>query len=519
MVSNELLVANRYFSPAGAKKFSKMTNYELHQTVKTMSDSQLLKYADNELVEAGRDVKGQIVWAHTGFPKPVHRYKLVYQVFNLSIEEYYFYVLEFMRQHEGYVDIIKITDLFAASEHSAFFGSAQQRLGLQQDKVSQFLATIGKMVKELFQLVRELRIIDERVGYYEDALDPKSRSRESAEITLKGIWIDMVEQGAKNPASVYGMSRELQFATLPDLFFSIHPATGRDVDELVDKLEFNRKVKEVLKRKLRTYMEWKTSTFKELMNRKVFTLKYLRQHFDIIKMYMNWVKPYLRNIKRLQMADKSESPDLIAAFEGSMIEIEILGKKLAQFRRIDRQTQYNKHVYCVMIPHFSYRTSPQMNYHQEYQKGPIHIGRIDLTLRGYTWTEKQVKKYLTMKDQEDFRLLESVDASVKAAMEALGDELEGYLREAGEQINLYQEPKAEKVIKKPSAAEPFVAMFKGIGELAGALVGVSGAKKKKEKGPSKFEVEMETKIAKGVVKKTMYQTYKEYKKKCGVVHW
>ena len=58
-------------------------------------------------------------------------------------------------------------------------------------------------------------------GYYSDSYDADSKSRESAEITLKGIWVDMVEQGAKNPASVYGMAREVQFTTLPDLFFSI----------------------------------------------------------------------------------------------------------------------------------------------------------------------------------------------------------------------------------------------------------------------------------------------------------
>ena len=74
----------------------------------------------------------------------------------------------------------------------------------------------------------------------------------------------MVEQGSKNPASVYGLARELGFGTLPDLFFSIHPRKPEDIDGLVDALDFNRKVKEVLKRKLRTYLEWRLSTFDEL---------------------------------------------------------------------------------------------------------------------------------------------------------------------------------------------------------------------------------------------------------------
>ena len=180
--------------------------------------SELLKKFgfDEETTELGRNNYGIIVEGPTGFPKPKGVRRAVLQEFNQSIEEMYFWLLEEIRQSQGFKDITKITDIFSASEQSAFFGSAQQRLGLQQDKVSQFLATIGKMVKELFQLVRELRILDERLGYYVDSSDATSKSRESAEITLKGIWIDLIEQEAKNPASVYGMSRELQFTTLPD---------------------------------------------------------------------------------------------------------------------------------------------------------------------------------------------------------------------------------------------------------------------------------------------------------------
>ena len=74
--------------------------------------------------------------------------------------------MHYLRWFWSFVRIDKITDTFSASENSSFFGTSQQRVGLQQDKVSQYLATIGKMIKELFQLVRELRIIDERLGYY-----------------------------------------------------------------------------------------------------------------------------------------------------------------------------------------------------------------------------------------------------------------------------------------------------------------------------------------------------------------
>ena len=78
---------------------------------------------------------------------------------------------------EGFPIVEKIIDVFTSAEQSAFWGQSSTRLGFQQDKVSQYLATIGNMIKDMFQLVRELRILDERLGYYEDSYDTTSKSR------------------------------------------------------------------------------------------------------------------------------------------------------------------------------------------------------------------------------------------------------------------------------------------------------------------------------------------------------
>ena len=241
----------------------------------------------------------------TAFPKPFKRFKILWEGHELTVEEPYYWVWNYFDEDLGFPKIIKTEDIFAAAENSAFFGVSQQRLGAQQDRVSQYLATIGKMIKELFQLVRELRILDERLIYYRDAEAQMAKNVDkrdkSAEITLKGIFIDLVQGGAKNAASVYGMSRELEFTTLPDLFFDAPPMRHQDVDAHIRKLEFNRKVLEVLTRHLKQFTIWKERTFSEVNTRKRFTLQYLRQHYEIIKMYMTWVKPYLRYVQRLHM--------------------------------------------------------------------------------------------------------------------------------------------------------------------------------------------------------------------------
>ena len=83
-------------------------------------------------------------------------------------------------------------------------------------------------------MVRELRVIDERLAYYNEAeaesKKPMDKRGKSSEITLKGIFIDLVQGGGKSAASVYGMSRELEFITLPDIFFDAPPL--KDIAEL-----------------------------------------------------------------------------------------------------------------------------------------------------------------------------------------------------------------------------------------------------------------------------------------------
>ncbi len=474
------------------------------------TDADLIKFgfvkdgniADNEISE---EFRGSFI--KTGYPTPTRRYKLHYEGYNISIEEPYFWNLHYLRYFGGFPRIDKITDIFAAAEHSAFFGAAQQRLGLQQDKVSQFLATIGKMVRELFQLVREMRILDERLSYYADSYT-SSPSAESAEITLKGIWVDLVEQGAKNPASVYGMAREVQFTTLPDLFFSTHPKKQEDVDIVVERErgQFNRKVREVLKRKLRSFLAWKEHTYEELKNRRKFTLKYLRQHFEIIKMYMTWVKPYLRNIQRLQLdQSKTETADLIIAFESSMIEVEILAIKPAGL--------VNQ---CILM-HYLFRTRPEMSYTQEYQRGPLHLGRIEIDWRAYAWTDKEIENYKKMREQEDFQLLGVIDGSVKAALEALGDELMRYLKEAGEEI----EEKKEVPKAPPKRRGPFMSILEGFAELATSFKMKKEVKEKKKK-PKQTELmklAIARKGAEDTIKRVMWNTYHHFKKHHDMLNW
>ena len=114
-----------------------------------------------------------------------------------------------------------------------------------------------------------------------------------------------------------------------------------------------------------------------------------------------------------------KEPEVISAFESSMIDIELLGSR-----------KWAKHS-TVVLATFQFRTRPSMKFVQEgYQRGPSHVGRMIMHLRGYVWDDKKIESYIRMKEAEDFELLRAVSGAVASAMEALGDELKKYLEEA-----------------------------------------------------------------------------------------
>ena len=162
-------------------------------------------------------------------------------------------------------------------------------------------------------------------------------------------------------------------------------------------------------------MEWKLRTEQEHKNRRRFMLQYLLQHFEIIKMYIDWIKPYLRHVARLHFKESNmTAPDLISAFEGSMLDVELLAW---QRKQVDDEGANS----CI-IATFNFRTRPEMKVVQEgYQRGPVHIGKFEMQLRLYEWNDKQKEALMLMGD---------ISASVQQAMESLGEELDKYLDEA-----------------------------------------------------------------------------------------
>ena len=442
----------------------------------------------------------------TNYPMPLKRLRIVYESHNANVEEPYHWVLNHLKQDQGYYQVEKIVDTMTAAEASSLFGVQMQRLNMQQDKAAQYMGTISSMVKSLFQVVREIRIIKERLAHYRGSM----KGDKSSDVALKGYWVDLVEGGGKNPASIYGLAQQLGFATLPDLFFETTIPYDGDVDSIVEERAkgFNRKVREVLRRKLAQFVVWRKETQKELESREKFTLRYLRQHWSTIKMYMSWVKPMLKNIKRLQTGEKyRNNAELLSSMEGSMMEVELLAVR-------DKIGSHHP----IIVAHFLYRTRAHMNFNNDYQRGPVHVGRVAITLRAYAWTPEQIDKYRKLREEEDLELIGMIDGSVEAAMDALGDELRNYLEEAEEEANLPERQKKEeteeKPVKGPGMMDPFVALGHGFKDIA-----LAPFPERNKKGKKSSSSPGNPGPASGAATGSMWQVYKNYKAAHRMLKW
>lgn len=445
---------------------------------------------------------------------PLKTNKLIIQQMQAAGEAYYFWLLNFLRNPNALnYSVEKASDVYTATETSSYFGAIEAKKEAQMRNASQYLQTVGMLTKNIFQMVRELRIIDERRDYY----DKSEKGDEAAEVALKGIWVSMVEGGAENPTSVTGMARKLGFVIVPDLFFKVNPKSGsKGVDREVDSLKdegINARIRSVVKQKLFQYYVWKERTGKELSWRKNFVLKSMAQTYHSIKMYAHWLKPYLRNIRKLQMSG-AESPDLVTAFESSMIELELFGvqdKFELETEMGSQERSFTEYFPCIRIK-FNYITRPEMAFQQEYaHRGAVHAGRATIEIEGYVLSKAQLDQYRIKKEDEDLELLQSVDASV----ESLGEELKKYLEEAGELKEKTAEKKERKTGMTEGILEPFVAIFKGFGEL---FSGLGPEKKVGGKKLREWERDQEQAAASAVAK-NVYTLYDVFKKAHGMLSW
>jgi len=224
-------------------------------------------------------------------------------------------------------------------------------------------------------------------------------------------------------------------------------------------------------------------------------------------------------------------PEIVSAFETAALEVEILAY------------DHTKNPSTCVLVTFKYFVKPSLSYQQpeSYQRGAIHVGKVDIIMRSYGWSKEEIAAYKSYREKEELELLGIIDASLKAAIDALSEDLEKYLAEAGEEEfkKLQEEKDAKKSKKKKNPivkwlnkekevedmqsgqrvdiTEPFAAVFGGFGEILGAFTptalfsGIGGS-------DSKISDKKKKSTAEGASKK-MILLMKNYKKAHQLLTW
>ncbi|MDP3728963.1 MAG: hypothetical protein Q8R18_05955 [bacterium] len=453
--------------------------------------------------------------------KGVGAYRVSLDNMGDSIEKHYYHFQKFFTKHEDTSfgihseELLKLKDVFDASVSSSFHGQIGSKTSALQQQISGYLTQIGQLSKSLFPMVREIRLMDERLELYKKSFSDKKEDSEARqnEIALKSTWIEVVEQGMQNPNSVYSMATKLGFVTLPDLFFGVNPQ-GKTIEEQQKNLTralaaiekeqaFNTKVRDVLTKKLVQYYTWKDKTWNEMRHTYKFRIKNLKQHHNVVLLYVSWLKPYMTALKALQMKGDINSPDLISAFETSKLELELLAvvKKGKKYRA------------CVLV-RCTIVTRPELSYTQGGGKQVLHSGQIDIKIEPYVATQEDIDYYKKYTEKEHFTYYSGTDVDmigdIDAMLKSLGTDVEEYLREAetGERKEKKKEEEKELGILDP---------FKG---LVDSFKMFWPEKLWPEKGESKketFAEEKEKKDFEEIASAKAWLTYDVFKKSNGMM--
>jgi len=427
-------------------------------------------------------------------------YHVCYDSISEGLEPIYFWILDFMRSPppsgKGY-EVNKAEENFEASAGSGYFESVGLRAGAMQDRAIKIMGSVNTIVRSIINLLYDLKEFKMRLDTYDELKSKEKDKAEGAELSLRAMWMDMVDI-KKGRGSINMMTQELQFVTLRDAFMQ-----AKDEKD-AGRMDLNKRVKLILKRKLNEYLKWRDQSEIELRKRCNIEKGYLKTQVDSLKLYTKWARPYLRAAAKLGMKDFN-SPDVISAFSNMQMELTLLGKKEVKPESVFESyadIRFGKKVYSCVEVKLSFRTVPQMIRAQSGTQY-VHTGFTDIRIMPYVFTSDEVEYIEKQELYDDLDLVENLtEVSLKELQTDLDD--------------IFEEKKPEKEEKKKTELLPFVGVFKGFKKTAGELSG--GIKSVLNIGES-YEIGKIKEKAKDSALDIALDIIDKYKKAHGMISW
>ncbi len=400
-------------------------------------------------------------------PTAAWEHLLLYDSTSDQLEPIYFWLLDFMRETQGWKEIVKLEDNFAASPGGGYFSEVGAKATKMQEEGMKIMGTINTLIRTIINLIYDLKDFEIRLAQYEQAGNAKDkRMAESGLLALKNIWLDKVDMPQRGRGSIHQMTYELGYTTLRDAFMIATDLAA------VDKMDLNDRVKRVLKPRIAEFFVWKERSEKELRKRFEIERAYLKSEVSALKLYTRWAKPYLKNAEELTMrAGSARSPDLVNAFNTMLLEVTLMGRKKVNIDTASNERfnplpqafksyKERRSYYSILVVSFGFRGIPYRTPQGHY----IFGGRVEVHFRSYGLNSDEIKVLDQELEKSDLGLaLNLVEDTTESSLKELQEDLDHFIKGDEEKIPKTEESplsffgfggkksdkKADKAPKKP----------------------------------------------------------------------
>ena len=440
--------------------------------------------------------------------KPVTSYKLMFDSQQAQLEPIYYWVLDFINDL-GW-DTKKVTDNFMSSPGSGHFGEMSQRATRLQEEGMKILGGLNQVVKSVLNLIYDLKEFEIRLEHYDDAKSEDEKIKEQGMLALKQIWLDNVDI-KKGRGAIHQMATmEMGYTTIRDAFMMANSVD--DLKKMNDDEEggiINDQVMRILIPRISEFLKWVDYSERELRKRMKIEKSYLRSQVETIKLYSQWMKPYLKAAEQLRQKGFEGNAALVHAFSTSMFELTLFSKKQAKVPKQFGEYKLKRDYFSCMVVNLKYTGHISQRVTQKGDYGFAMGGRVEVTFESYALNSEEIK--MVEKEMEKEDVADSLNFSGDVASEALDT-----LKEDLDHFLNNDEEKEKKEEKKSEDINPFSALW-------GIFFEKSEKKKDKKEISEIREIKKDNYIEKatraGAAKDavdTLYLVYDIYKKSHGM---
>ena len=337
-------------------------------------------------------------FALVGLKNPIEQHKLVYDDSSQSLEQVYFWILDYVNAQFGKSE--KLVDNFVSSTGSGMFSEMGKRATQMQEEGMKIFATINTVIRSVINIIYDLKEFKIRLAQYDDYNSKDERRKNAGLLALKQIWMDNVDI-KKGAGSINGLAQgNLDFVTIRDAFMAAKSLKD------AGKLDLNDRVKRILQQRMAEFELWLRESEKELRKRFEIERNYLKSQINSVKLYARWAKPYLKASRQLEQ-NLAPSPAIVNVFNTAVFELVLLAQGKYDYKRDiatgELPKVYEKLKLRAYIPitliEFSFRTIPER---ADQRGGYSFRGRVEITFTSYALNDEELKIFKDKLSEDDF---------------------------------------------------------------------------------------------------------------------